>query len=147
MKIGNADSKRRKNSEEKKKKKEKNLTNSLENRFETRRRTERVPVSRRIKENLLRSVETIVGRQAALRTIVLTCLNRETVTRVREFVRGGERANFYSVRGSRFQRAVAVSDLVVAILAADREILHGPVFERIIRLHHLKVDRLIRSSI
>lgn len=104
------------------------------------RRTGRVPVSRRIEESLPRSVETIVGRQAALRTIVLTCLNRETVTRVREFVRGGERANFYSVRGSRFQRAVAVSDLVVAILAADREILHGPVFERIVRLHHLKFD-------
>lgn len=123
-----------KRKEKEKKKEEKNLTNSVENREENGTRPRFAENSRE------RSVETIVGRQAALRTIVLTCLNRETVTRVREFIRGGERANFYSVRGSRFQRAVAVSDLVVAILAADREILHGPVFERIVRLHHLKFD-------
>lgn len=75
--------------------------------------------------------------QRTLYTIVLTCLNRKTETGVREFVRRGERSNFYSVGGSRLQGSVAVSDLVVAILATDREILHGTISEGVVRFHYL----------
>lgn len=71
--------------------------------------------------------------------VVLTCLNWKTVTGVREFIRGGECSNFDFVGGTRFQWSIAVSILIVAIFAADCEVLHGSIFEGIVRIHHLRI--------
>ena len=85
----------------------------------------------------------IIVRDWLFNTIVLTCLNRKTVASIREFVGRGERSNFYFIGGSGLQRPVTVTDLVVAILAADREIFHGAVLERIVRLHHLRIEQKV----
>jgi hypothetical protein len=73
----------------------------------------------------------------------LTSLYGETVAGVGELVWRCERTDFHPVRRARFKRSIAVATLIFTVFRANGEVLHRAVFERIIRLHHLRQVRAL----